>query len=219
MLKRLIMSISIALVLTVVTSQLSGVKADYEEYEGIHDNVLRLHVIANSDRESDQKLKLALKDEIVKLSQSLFRGSQSVEQTKAIAKENLGAIKNMAAGFIQSKGYSYPVKVTLDKLNFPQKDYDGFTMPSGVYSSLNVEIGKASGKNWWCVLYPTMCIGTAVASPQADSDELEEESGDSFSQKQRDMLEQPSRYNIKFALFEMFDNLIGKNSGAKRYDN
>lgn len=224
--KKFIASIGIGLILSIVTTQFSNVTEDYMQYSSLHENVLRLHVIANSDSEYDQAIKLEVKDKIVDISSELFTGSLSIEQTKSIAVDNIEDITKVVTEVISENGEVYPVEISVKELDFPVKQYEDITMPSGVYSSLNVEIGEAKGKNWWCVLYPSMCIPVATSAdtdksetndninPQADTDTI-----DGISPEQEEMLKQPQKYKVKFALFELYEILVGKKDGVKSYGN
>lgn len=214
--KRIVASLGIGLAITIIFSQFDIVKYDYKQYTDLHENVLRLHVVANSDCNSDQEVKLEVKDKIVEMSSELFSNSQTIEQTKQIAQDSITQLTNVANGVIVENGYDYPVNISVKKLDFPTKQYDGFTMPSGVYTSLHVELGQAQGKNWWCVLYPSMCIPTAVQMGDSSTGNCVDEK---FSDKQEDMLKQPKKYKVKFALFEIYEMIMGKKNGLPQYKN
>ena len=126
--------------------------------EDISGKVFRLHIIANSDSVSDQQLKLRIKDEILKYSENLYKNCDSVKEAVSISDEHLKDLKNKARQVIAFYGYDYDVKVYTSKEFFPIREYDTFTLPSGVYNSLKIIIGEGKGKNWWCVMYPAVCI-------------------------------------------------------------
>lgn len=129
----------------------------------IYDNVLRLHVLANSDSEDDQALKLAVRDAILGVGQGVFDGVSSRDEAEAILKENLAAFEDAAARVIAEAGYSYPVRFELGQEEYPERTYDSLCFPSGSYLSLRVIIGEGAGQNWWCVLYPPLCMSAATA--------------------------------------------------------
>lgn len=124
----------------------------------IAENIIRLHVIANSDSEEDQALKLKVRDEIL----SGIRDSLIYADTPAIAgkilKKEKEMIAEIAAAKIRQEGYDYSVRVVLEERYFPAKSYGELTFPPGNYQALCIEIGAAEGKNWWCVLFPSLCF-------------------------------------------------------------
>lgn len=152
-----------ALVAFIICVTLSTYKLD-RECDGIRENILRLHVIAASDSEYDQQIKLQLRDEL------LFKGKEifSQSRTKDEAKEKLGSgislIKKEANAFLERKKYPYKVHVSLEKSFFPTRKYDSFTLPAGFYDALKVTIGSGEGQNWWCVMFPALCLPVAEKS-------------------------------------------------------
>lgn len=136
------------------------------------DSVLRLHVIANSDDPVDQALKLAVKDEIVAYMKASFIETRDADQAKALAQEKLPQIKAIAEKKIRESGYDYPVEVFVGEFDFPTKSYGNLVLPQGRYQAVRVVIGEGQGKNWWCVLFPPLCMvssqdrGLSMSSPQ-----------------------------------------------------
>ena len=126
--------------------------------KGIGGKVVRFHVLANSDSEADQALKLAVRDKVLQEYSDLLQVCESKEET-LVALENAQAeICQTAAEEVISQGYDYPVRVSIVREEFPFKKYDDLIFPAGVYDALRIEIGAAEGQNWWCVLYPQMCF-------------------------------------------------------------
>ena len=117
----------------------------------LSDNVLRLHVIANSDSDFDQQLKLKVRDKILQRSDSIFSKKSDMSEAKKNIKDNIEEIEKIARSEVAANGCDYPVKVTFGKSDFPTKAYGNVTLPAGTYEALKVEIGEAKGKNWWCV--------------------------------------------------------------------
>ena len=113
---------------------------------------IRLHVVANSDSEEDQKNKLAVRDTVLRQVELLTRDCESAEQARETISENLRRIADAAAEVC-----NYDVKVSLQKESFETRHYDSFTLPAGEYPSLRIRIGRAQGKNWWCVVFPSLC--------------------------------------------------------------
>ena len=131
--------------------------------EDISKNVFRLHIVANSDSKQDQQLKLKVRDSILEISKTMFNGCDSVEASVKTANENIETIKETAKKTITEHGYNYAVKVSVDKEYFKTRYYDTFTLPAGVYDCLRIEIGEGKGHNWWCVLFPSVCLSGCTA--------------------------------------------------------
>jgi len=120
--------------------------------------LIRFHVIANSDSEQDQALKRKVRDIIVQHMTPEFAMAKNLEEARAVAKEHLTEIETVAANEIQAWGKSYPVSVQLGRFNFPVKSYGDLTLPAGNYEAVRVIIGQGQGANWWCVLFPPLCF-------------------------------------------------------------
>ena len=153
--------LNISLVAALIFSVLLGMVSFDACCEDLRDNVFRLHIIANSDSKDDQRLKLAVRDAILADSETLFLGADTLEDAIALASSNTSAIEAIAENTVRMNGYDYPVSVSVSKSFFDTRVYDDFTLPAGVYEALRVEIGDAEGKNWWCVLFPSICVGSA----------------------------------------------------------
>lgn len=125
----------------------------------IQQDVFRLHILANSDSEEDQNLKLKVRDEILKYTEDIYKNSNSKEEAIKLTSENLQSIANKAKEIVSENGYDYQVKARIADVYFNTRTYENVTMPSGTYKALQIEIGKAEGKNWWCVMYPSLCVG------------------------------------------------------------
>lgn len=130
--------------------------------KGIGAKVVRFHVLANSDTEEDQALKLAVRDRVLREYSGLLEVCTSKEETLAALEGAKQEISETAAAEIMAQGYDYPVRVSLVREEFPFKKYDDLIFPAGVYDALRIEIGAAEGQNWWCVLYPQMCFVDAA---------------------------------------------------------
>lgn len=160
-----------ALVLVTLVSYISW------QVNDIEDSVLRLHIVANSDSDEDQALKLKVRDEVVDRCGFLFENCTSAEQSIKTAADNIGFIKYIAEQVITENGYNYNADCQVTQCSFPTKQYerprDGVvSLPRGEYNALNIKIGAASGKNWWCVMYPPLCFVDGVASVPDETDEL-----------------------------------------------
>ncbi len=125
----------------------------------LYDGVIRLHVIANSDSEDDQSLKLKVRDGILTLLRDMLADAKCKEDAKAIITENLLSIKATAESVLMENGSSYTAEASLTKEDYPTRRYGGISLPAGSYTSLRIQIGEAEGQNWWCMIFPTLCVG------------------------------------------------------------
>lgn len=143
--------------------------------QNIADNIIRLHVIANSDSTEDQTLKLKVRDEVLSLLQTSLMQAGTQADAEHILEDMIPAVQNIATAKILAEGYSYPARVTLEQRYFPAKTYGDLTFPPGTYQALCVEIGTAQGKNWWCVLFPALCFvdETTAEVPETSKETLE----------------------------------------------
>ncbi len=132
-----------------------AVSSDGQEH--IASEIIRLHVIANSDTKEDQDLKILVKNEIVSYLREKMDGTQSIEEAREIIQNNLPEIEEIAANKMAIEGYSYDAKASLTYCDFPIKQYGDLTFPAGRYEALRVQLGTSEGKNWWCVMYPSLC--------------------------------------------------------------
>ena len=130
--------------------------------EKIYESVVRLHVLANSDSDEDQALKLKVRDEILSYISPLVIDSKSQEDAMRIINEKIDEIEAIAQTTVYSHGYDYSVDVTLTLEEYPTRNYEAMSFPSGEYVSLRVLIGEAEGQNWWCVLFPPLCLSAAT---------------------------------------------------------
>ena len=128
----------------------------------IYESVLRLHVIANSDSDEDQALKLLVRDAVLLEAQSLLKSTSSRDDAKRIIAQSTERLRLAAERAVRENGYSYSVSITLGKENYPTKSYESCAFPAGEYTSLQIFIGDASGQNWWCVLFPPLCLSAAT---------------------------------------------------------
>ena len=133
-------------------------RLDREIQQGIAGEVFRLHVIANSDTEKDQELKLKVKTRIVEYLKEILGEDAGLEETKEAVLTHLTEIEQEAENIIEEQGFDYPVEAVVEKTYFPEKTYGDCTFPAGEYEALKVKIGSAKGQNWWCVLYPSLCF-------------------------------------------------------------
>lgn len=129
-----------------------------EIQQGIAGEVFRFHVIANSDKDTDQELKLQVKNKIVEYLQETLNSNADLEETKKMVVTHLQEIEELAKKTVKEAGFDYDVHAVVENTYFPDKTYGDCTFPAGEYEALNIRIGEAQGHNWWCVLYPSLCF-------------------------------------------------------------
>ncbi len=193
--KKIIKSMSFGLIISVL---LCLVPFEGECRE-ISDKVFRIHILANSDSKEDQSLKLKVRDAILKKSEELFLSAQNKGDAKEIAQKNLGLFKDIAQQVVYDNGYTYSVTASVRTMYFSTRYYDEVTMPSGVYDALQIRIGKAEGKNWWCVMYPSLCLSAA-----GESSPLKEE----LTPSQYSIVTKDGKYEFRFKTVEIFNRII-----------
>lgn len=193
--RTVILTVTLAFLLAVFLDSFS---AFHQECAQIQQEVLRLHILANSDREEDQALKLAVRDRILADTGGLFNRAENQADARAAAFENLGAVEAAARAGLLAEGSNAQVRAEVVRMFFDTRVYDGFTMPAGWYDALRVVIGEGAGHNWWCVLYPPLCVSAAEKLPE----ELER-----FSEEERALLESEPRYEVRFFLVELLEKM------------
>ncbi len=151
--------------------------------ENISDKILRLHIIANSDSTEDQDLKLKVKNYFLENTADLFVG-QTLDENIEIAKENIDYIEKICNTCIEQNGFDYEAEVTVDREYFDTRVYDDFTLPAGVYNSIRITIGQGNGHNWWCIVFPSVCLSACTKSMDDYlTDEEMELVGDGYTPK------------------------------------
>lgn len=174
---------------------------------GISDSVFRLHVIANSDSDEDQALKLKVRDSLLEYMNSLCSSTSSKEEAMRIANEHIDDFTKIAQDVIAQNGYDYSVDVSVGSCDFPTKEYGDVSLPAGTYDALRVRIGSASGHNWWCVMFPPLCF--VDVSSGIVPDESKEILHDTMSDEEYDLVtssDSDSELTFKFKLVEFFEN-------------
>lgn len=166
--------------------------------DSLSEKVLRLHVLANSDSEADQQLKLKVRDAILQESDRLFQQSDSKEAAMAQMATHLSDVEQVAERTLRKNGCDLPVTAALKKVKFNTRTYGNITLPAGEYDALQVEIGAAKGKNWWCVLFPSLCV------PSSTNVQME----DVLTQDELQVVEQ-SGYDVRFKVVEWYEAVKG----------
>lgn len=177
--------------------EFTGLVSDKQE---LGDSLIRLHVVAASDSQEDQAVKLQVRDAVVAFVDEAMSHVMTLEEAKAWLRENLPGIEKAANDVLQKLGMEQRAVVTLAREAFPKRDYDTFSLPSGVYESLRVTIGKGQGHNWWCVVFPTLCL------PAAGESAADVAAGAGFSDTLTHTVTQQDGYTVRF----YFLDVLGK---------
>lgn len=195
MLKKSRIFISLFAVLLIVVSISKPI---IDRSESISTKVFRLHILANSDSDFDQELKLSVKDAILENSAKLFQSSSTLSQAIESAQSNIDTFRNIAKYVIEENGYTYNVDVTIDKEYFDTRYYDSFIMPAGMYNTMKIVIGEGKGHNWWCVMYPSVCISGCID----DFDKV-------LSAQEKELLTS-NKFIPKFKIIELYESIKNK---------
>ena len=187
-------SLLLAFILTALIS-FTGFTAGCED---IPNHVLRLHVLANSDTTEDQNLKLKVRDRILAESAGILDEAKNKEDAQQIIKSKIPLLKKAAQDEVKKNGYNYPVNVEMANMYFTTRKYDEVTLPTGDYDALRVTIGKAEGHNWWCVVFPPMCLPAAEES---------KELSDVLNSNQLQIVKQTGDFEVKFKTVELYEEL------------
>ena len=165
--KDIVLTVVMILILTVFIAVIPTDK------EGeIYDDTVRLHILANSDENKDQELKIKLRDEILMAYGKTLSVFESADDAKLRLCDKISEIERFSEEKIAELGFDYDVSVTLSEEWYDTREYESFTLPAGYYSSLRVIIGEGEGKNWWCVMFPPLCLDAAIAeAPQYTENE------------------------------------------------
>lgn len=166
--------------------------------ENISEKVLRFHIIANSDSDEDQTLKVNVRDRVLKDCSKIFELKKDLEESIIAAEENLDVILKSAEDEIQKRGYSYEVKAEIVDMPFSTRHYNEVTLPAGIYKAVRITIGKGRGQNWWCVMFPPMCLPAAQ-----EKNELK----DVLTPEELDLVDSGEKYEIKFKTWEIIESV------------
>lgn len=174
------------------------------EQSELSESVLRLHVLANSDSAVDQELKLKVRDRVLVEANELLKGETNVVEAQEILTKQLSRLAAIGAEVVAQEGFDYPVSAQLVETWFPTKEYHDFALPSGQYDALRIVIGEGEGQNWWCVVFPPLCLGSVSET----TEEVAIEAG--LSEKQISLMTGESEgYVVKFKALELWETIKG----------
>ena len=197
----------IALLLFLAAFLVSGAAA-LQTGQELSDKVVRLHVLANSDSEEDQALKLKVRDRLLSYAEPVLKEAADRREAEALLRGRLLELEEIAAEEIQANGYHYAVTVELEDTMFPTREYEGFTLPAGKYLALRAVIGGGAGRNWWCVVFPPLCAAASAEVPETAL-------AAGLSPSQVGLItEEDQGYVLKSKLVEFWRTLEGKLEGS-----
>ena len=169
--------------------------------ERLNEELIRLHVVANSDTSEDQELKLLVRDAVITSLRQALADVQETQQAKEYLKENLPKLQELANKTLDAAGSTQRAVVTLCREGFPTRQYDTFSLPAGVYKALRITIGEGEGKNWWCVVFPSLCL------PRTSQGFTDTAAGAGFPEALSGALSGEEPYQIRFYLLDKLGEL------------
>lgn len=206
--KKLIIFITISLFLCGIfyNSKQISAKGDNNTLEDISSKIIRFHVIANSDTEDDQSLKLKVRDKVLEYISPKLKECQNIDESRKVMKENNDTIIRICNKTIKELGYKYSVKTTLGRENFPVKTYGNITLPQGNYEAYRIVIGTGEGHNWWCIMFPPLCFAD-VTKVEVDEKKAENEMKTVLDDKEYNFINNNKKPNlkVKFKVLELLN--------------
>lgn len=196
----------VAIVVLLVTLMALSFLPVHGERE-VYDTVVRLHVLANSDTEEDQALKLMVRDGVLEAAAPLVEGCTTQAEAIEVLTAHLSELEAAALSVVQSEGYDYPVTVLLGEEDYPTRVYESCAFPAGTYVSLRVLIGEGEGQNWWCCLFPPLCLSAATA--KQDNEDAFIQVG--LTKDQYGIITETgkTKYKVRFKLLEVLEDWFG----------
>lgn len=191
--------ISLALVAIILTACILNIVSFAQACDSVRRDVLRLHVVADSNSETDQKLKLLVRDAVLEKGGELFEGTVTVDTVKAEILPRVDELKAAATKVLRENGCKNSVEITVTEEYFNTRCYEDFTMPAGVYTAVRVNIGSAQGQNWWCVMFPPLCL--PAASTDADA---------FFTDAEMKVVSSSPEYEPRFKIVEIIESIKAK---------
>lgn len=198
--KKTILKIEISILISLIIINSFSFLSFSKQCDDIRNKLLRMHVIANSDSDADQELKLKVRDALLIEGKEIFDGSVTADDATEKILPHLDRLKTSAKKVIMENGYDYDVKITVQKEYFKTRTYDNqITLPAGEYTAVKVVIGEGEGENWWCVMFPPMCLPAAKD---------ETEISDVLNSKEMTIVNNGKRYSFRFKFLEFCEELF-----------
>lgn len=192
------LSVGFALILCFI----ANISVFSNQCDSIRDKMLRMHVIANSDTKEDQELKLKVRDAVLSKGKEIFDGSVTAQEAEKKITPYIDVLENTAKEVINDEGFDYDVNVTVQNEYFKTRIYDNsVTLPAGYYTAVKVVIGEGKGQNWWCIMFPPMCLPAA---------ETECNVKDVLNSNENDIVSNGEKYKLKFKIIEIYEEFFKK---------
>lgn len=200
--KKTILRIEFSVAIALAICCILNITAFSNQCDEIRDKMLRMHVVANSDSVEDQNLKLKVRDAVLLKGKEIFDGSVTTEEAEEKIKPQIADLEKTALSVIKNEGFDYDVNITVQKDYFKTRTYDNsVTLPAGYYTAVKVIIGEGNGKNWWCVMFPPMCLPAANAECEID---------DVLNSEETNIVSNGNKYKLKFKIIEIYEEFIKK---------
>ncbi len=187
-------SIALALVISI----LSSIFGFATECDNVRNKVVRLHILANSDSQEDQNIKLKVRDTLLSSGEELFSGETNRDNAEKILNKNKDNIKKIINNVLFENGFEYTADVYLIDEYFETREYDGFIMPAGKYKALKIILGEGKGHNWWCVMFPPLCLPAAKQNGDIDA---------FFTEEGAEIISNQDKYIMKFKIIEIIEGI------------
>ncbi len=198
--KNTILKIEASIFVAFIICFILNISSFSNQCDSIRDKMLRMHVIANSDSKSDQELKLKVRDAVLEKGKELFDGSITSQDAEEKIIPYINELETEALSVIHENGYDYDVNITVQKDFFNTRTYENsVTLPAGYYTAVRVVIGEGNGQNWWCVMFPPMCLPSATAECEID---------DVLSSEESELVLNGDKYKFKFKIIEIIESLL-----------
>lgn len=194
-------NLSIGIITALIFTLLFNISSFAYQCENVRNNTIRLHIIAASDSIKDQTIKLKVRDELLRKSESVFEGCITTENAKEKLNPKLSEIKNIADKILKENNVLYDSEVSLETEYFDSRIYEnGITMPAGKYLALKISLGPSKGENWWCIMFPSLCLPAATENYHNQIQSV-------YSDKEQKIVMTTDKYKISFKIIEYIESL------------
>ncbi len=198
--KKTILKIEASILIAIIICCTFNITSFSNQCDNIRNKMLRMHIIANSDSTADQELKLKVRDAVLEKGKELFDGSITAQDAEKRIIPHIDELKAEALSVIKDNGYNYDVEITVQKDYFNTRIYENsVTLPAGYYTAVKVIIGDGKGRNWWCVMFPPMCLPSATAECEID---------DVLNSDESELVLNGEKYKFKFKIIEFIESLL-----------
>lgn len=198
--KKIILRIECSILIALIICGVLNINGFSQQCDNIRGKMLRMHVVANSDTQEDQALKLKVRDAVLSAGKEIFDGSITATDAQEKITPHIDYLESVALKTIKNEGYKYSVKITVEEEYFKTRTYDNsITLPAGYYTAVKVIIGEGAGQNWWCVMFPPMCLPSAVA---------ECEISDVLTDDETEIVTETEKFKFKFKIIEIFEEIF-----------